>query len=379
MSRRRARAAEPSLFAAEAECARDVVSPDVTHASATQDSALARETPSAARASVHAGIDEAGLGPVLGPLAIGACAFRLPPGVSSLWRELRGVVTRTARDDATRLVVDDSKRVFERTPRGEKRLERTALAFLAQRPDARGLPANARALVRSFTDELCAADEIEREFWARELDTPLPLACERAELEERAAALHGALAANSIELLDAVVRVVPVSALNASFDATANKARTHWLETQVLIAHLWRRHAAEGLELVVDRHGGRMRYADVLAETVPGARVEILGEKVPLSEYLLSAPATSAEPARRMRVVFRERAEQASFAVALASCLAKYLREVHMHAFNAYFAALDPALEPTAGYYTDAHRWLKAARPLLTQASVPERELVRAR
>ncbi len=95
MRRRRARvaepsprAAEPSLFAADAESARDAVIPDGTgdavipagtHASATPDSALARATP---RASVHAGIDEAGLGPVLGPLAIGACAFRLPPGVA---------------------------------------------------------------------------------------------------------------------------------------------------------------------------------------------------------------------------------------------------------------------------------------------------------
>lgn len=352
MSRRRAPAAGPSLFTAGRE---------------------------PWQANVHAGIDEAGLGPVLGPLAIGACAFRQPPGVTSLWRALRAVCTRTPGDDGMRLVVDDSKRVYERTPRGEKRLERTALAFLAQRAHARGLPADARTLVRSFTPELCAADAIEREFWARELDALLPLHCERAHLDERAGALAAALAAGEIELLDAVVRVVPVSALNASFDATDNKARTHWLETQVLLAHLWSRHASDGLALVVDRHGGRMRYAEVLAETLPGAQVEIVGEQSPLSEYLVEAPATSTTPARRMHVVFRERAEQASFAVALASCLAKYLREVHMHAFNAYFGALDPALAPTAGYHTDAHRWLKAAQPLLARTPVPERELVRAR
>lgn len=360
MSRRRARPRGPSLFGAE---------PDAARAAGASDGA--------APIRVHAGIDEAGLGPVLGPLAIGACAFRQPAESRSLWRELRSVVTRTPGDDGVRLVVDDSKRVYERTPRGEQRLERTALAFLAQRAHARGLPADARALVRSFSPALCAADAIEREFWARELDAPLPLFCARAELEQRAADLETALASNQVELLDAIVRVVPVSALNASFDATANKARTHWLETQVLVAHLWERHAAEGLELVVDRHGGRMRYADVLAETLPGARVTIVGETSPLSAYRVDAPAAEGSPARRMHVVFRERAEQESFAVALASCLAKYLREVHMHAFNAFFGALDPALAPTAGYYTDAHRWLKAARPLL--GAVPERELVRAR
>ena len=80
-----------------------------------------------------------------------------------------------------------------------------------------------------------------------------------------------------------------------------------------------------------------------------------------------------------MQLEFRERAEQASFAVALASCLAKYVRESCMQAFNAYFAELDPALRPTAGYVSDGRRWLQDARSAIERSGIPSEALVRTR
>ena len=62
-----------------------------------------------------------------------------------------------------------------------------------------------------------------------------------------------------------------------------------------------------------------------------------------------------------MSLEFRARGEEASFPTALASCLAKYAREVTMGAFNRYFEKRDPELRPTAGYTTDGRRWLKDA------------------
>src|SRR5215470_3141982 len=66
------------------------------------------------------GIDEAGLGPLLGPLTIGFGVFRVPEPSLDLWHELPSAVSRTLDPgDEERIVVADSKVVFDRTPRGE--------------------------------------------------------------------------------------------------------------------------------------------------------------------------------------------------------------------------------------------------------------------
>ena len=121
-----------------------------------------------------------------------------------------------------------------------------------------------------------------------------------------------------------------------------------------------------------------MRYGPLLRETFPEARIAVLREDRPRSDYLLVARASDGAPLR-MRVAFAERAERASLPVALASCLAKYTRELCMTAFNAYFGALQPGLRPTAGYFTDGRRWLADARAALESAGVEGRDLVRDR
>jgi hypothetical protein len=59
--------------------------------------------------------------------------------------------------------------------------------------------------------------------------------------------------------------------------------------------------------------------------------------------------------------------------------LAKYVRELLMERFNAYWRTLAPELQPTAGYYTDAQRFLAAIAPLLAREDVPRERFVRAR
>ena len=51
-------------------------------------------------------------------------------------------------------------------------------------------------------------------------------------------------------------------------------------------------------------------------------------------------------------------AEALAFEVALASMLAKYLRELFVEALNRWFVARVPHLTRTAGYYTDGLRFL---------------------
>ena len=39
--------------------------------------------------------------------------------------------------------------------------------------------------------------------------------------------------------------------------------------------------------------------------------------------------------------------------------ISKYLRELLMHRFNAYWKSLIPEVQPTAGYYSDGVRFLR--------------------
>ena len=341
MRERARRDAGPSLFAEPA------------------DSAPQARTP-----RVVAGIDEAGLGPLLGPLALGFSAFRAQ--THDLWPALSA--------SATKLVVADSKEVFTRDARGEERLERTALAFLSL-GGTLAAPRTGAELFANLPPDLAAEAPWESQHWFAHLPAELPWAADKSAFVEARLALARALSAADVELLEAGFRALPVSELNASFEATQSKARTQWEKTLPILARLWQRHAAEGLDLVVDRQGGRMRYRASLELAFPRARVLVVRESDALSEYTVEEPGGP----RWMRVRFAVQAESLSFPVALASCIAKYTRETCMRAFNAGFAALEPALTPTAGYVTDARRWLKDAEAALARAGIERTALVRAR
>lgn len=337
---------------------------------------------SAARAPRwFAGIDEAGLGPMLGPLTLGYSVFRAPAGSTDLWRTLAGVVTQKPTRDADTFVVADSKVVYSRTPRSAARLELTALGFLALLDPARKPPASAARFAWESPPELAPRPEVLAGHpWYGKLDVPLPRFQDAGRLELRVERLARAMRGAGVVLEDAGVRVVPEGDLNRSFDATRNKSLSHWDCTAPILRRLWERHANEGLHLAVDRHGGRFHYGGLLARTFPEARVEAVQETPGLAEYHVIERAPDAGGgARRLRVLFAERAEERSFAVALASCLAKYAREACMQAFNAYFEDLDADLKPTAGYTQDARRWLTDAEPTLARAGLETVRLVRRR
>ena len=180
---------------------------------------------------------------------------------------------------------------------------------------------------------------------------------------------------SDVTLLDAGVSVLPASDLNRSFAETENKALTHWHTSLRVFRHLWESLAPEGLRLTVDRHGGRYHYGPLLGQAFPEAEVLQVRERPSLAEYRL----TERGGPRRMRITFAERAERRSFAVALASCIAKYAREASMEAFNAWFAARQPDLKPTAGYTQDGRRWLEEAAGTIERVGLERRVLVRER
>jgi ribonuclease HII len=328
-------------------------------------------------AAIRAGVDEAGLGPLLGPLTLGYSAFRTSS--DDLWRELADVASRELADDASRLVVADSKLVFTRNPRGARRLEATALAFLAQRRPDRRAPECGRDLLACIPADLAPRAAFADEAWHAHLAARLPAAIEPEQLVRWCERVALSLERASIELCCAGMRVLPVAELNGSFAITGNKSLTHWHVSAAVLRHLWTNHAHEGLDVLVDRHGGRMRYGWLLRGTFLDADVHVIDEQSERSEYFVETAAGADGPARWMRIAFAERAESASFPVALASCLAKYARETCMDAFNACFLALQPGLKPTAGYTSDGRRWLEDAREAIVRSGLALETLVRER
>lgn len=323
---------------------------------------------------VVAGIDEAGLGPLLGPLTLGFSVLRLPRAGINVWDELAAIVSRSAREDAERLVVADSKKVYARNPRGRRRLETTVLGFLDQRPG--GAPRSGPALLRCAAESMRPrAAVVAQHPWYAELPERLPYWVDAGRLELRAEALRRELARRELELVEAGVRLIPAGELNRSYRRTHNKGATVWTRVGSILKHLWQEYGPEGVHVIVDRQGGRFLYGRPLAATLPEARLRVGRESPDHSEYRLEAP----DGSRRMRVTFAEKAEDRAFTVALASCIAKYTRELAMEAFNAYFIARQPGLAPTAGYTTDGRRWVRDAEATLVAEGIDPQLLIRQR
>lgn len=319
---------------------------------------------------VFAGIDEAGLGPLVGPLCLGYAIFNIPDGDSGVRGAFRGLCVN---DDSPqvrsghRVRVCDSK-LLHQGSRKFAALEQTALAFLTA---ARG--GKSKFTIRDvLQSRMTPPDVLEEHPWYRDLDAPLPIAADPAAVARAADRIMKVCAKRNIKILELGARVVPEMELNELFEKTNNKSIALFESVSPLLA-LAGAHAARGPVIVCDRQGARASYAPLLAGAFQGAWVRIVRESRRESLYLIKMPKGS------VKVAFAERGERRSFACALASCMAKYARELSMDRWNCYFNQIAPGVKPTAGYYTDAMRFLKEAGPALRAAGIEPAALKRNR
>lgn len=317
---------------------------------------------------VVAGIDEAGFGPLLGPLVVSAAAFRVPEARADacLWDVLReSCAARPARRDH-RLVVGDSKQVY-RGGDGLPLLERTALVML----EAAGYrPRRWSELLTTLAPGLF--DALAHHPWYADGDLPLPVCDATGDIATRASALKSDCRAQQIEFLGAWSEPVLEREYNRIVAATDNKSSVVLQRVLRLVQ------TAVGLscnctKVAVDRLGGRTHYREALMGAFPDWCMHVLDERDECSAYRL----TRGE--RTLEVTFQQDGESHHLPVALASMYSKYLRELFMHRFNTYFSQRQPGLEPTAGYYTDALRWLRDADALLRRLGIDQAQIVRSR
>lgn len=310
------------------------------------------------------GTDEAGYGPRYGPLVISATVWEVPgdPDACDLYELLDSVICRQPDRPARRpprLACADSKALYNRE-RGLALLEQGVLAALAQ---IGGVPGTWRELV-----ERLAPDDIRQladQPWHAHGDDRLPLEAPATELAVSSQTLADGLRHADVRLVAIASRVVFPESWNAYNAVHASKGLVLSLLTLDLVARLLLDVGPQRTLVVCDKHGGRNQYRPLAQSRLTDSLLEVVGESREVSEYVWGP----ADARQRLRVCARA---ERFLPVALASMVSKYVRELAMRSFNAWWCSQLPNLRPTAGYGEDAPRFRAAIAETLAAQAVDE-------
>ena len=320
---------------------------------------------------ILAGIDEAGYGPLLGPLVVSVAALEMPGELlrADLWDHLSKAVAKDKKALKGRLLITDSKKAY--TPSsGIAHLRRTVLSSLAViDQDAAERPETALALL----DRLCpaAAKRLGDYPWHQNL-AQLPLGDNRQAVDVASAVFGRSLQEHGIRLKTLSARCLDVGFYNTRVDAVKNKARVLFGELCGLIGELVHSDAPGPFQFVIDRQGGRSNYHQELLRMFPGGELTILRQDEKTSSYELIVDK------KQVRFHFAVGADERFLPVCLASMVSKYIREVVMGSQNAFFQDLCPALKPTAGYWQDGQRFVKDLAEKMPRFSYDRQKFIRA-
>lgn len=323
------------------------------------------------------GIDEAGYGPNLGPLAIGGTLWHVPgfDQQTDLYELLSPVVCRPAdphRQQLTRsMAVGDSKLLYSSRGRLQG-LELPVLVISGFSPDR---PATAPALISRLTGEPAACLLAQPGYdWSR-VAVPVDASPQRIGLLREL--LGHQVDASGARCLRVRARLVFPDAWNQGLQEFGNKASLLGVMSCRLVRQLLDDPAigerpAEPVFVYCDKQGGRSRYAALIQQEITGDLVSVHHESRPSSSYGWKADG------RKYRILFSSGGES-QLPVALASMTAKYLRELSMRAWNEFWQLRLPGLRPTAGYPVDARRFRADISGTRQQLQIPEQTIWRNR
>lgn len=300
------------------------------------------------------GVDEAGYGPNLGPLVVAASLWKAPEDCSEqqFSRALaKHFSTANWSPSCHHVPLGDSKKLYA-TRSGLATLEAGLLALqFSLAPDCTSLGQFIQRVVRpEWIDELNSLD-----WYAGYAAEPLPSVLELTEVLRLSQLAQSNLAPVGIELIDLKAAVVCEPHFNQAVAKSGSKGELLSRTTLELVVQVLEQ-CSSATEVFCDRQGGRKNYLPNLLAAMPDEWFD----EVQVSPARSSYQSCGARP---LTIHFSVGGD--SFPpTALASMLAKYLRERLMHALNAFWQGQLPQLKPTAGYPVDAQRFRAAIEPV---------------
>jgi ribonuclease HII len=317
--------------------------------------------------AVWLGTDEAGYGPNLGPLVVSATVWRVPDkAAADLYPLLQRAVSRQWDRGSSLVPLADSKQLYH-SGEGLAALEYGVYSAVA----ALGWPSPSwhdlwARLAPDAVADMAALP------WHADYASPLPVDADPATLTALGRDFPPRLRGAGVELLQIRSAVLFPGRFNDQVDRAGSKGAVLSQTTLDLVQRLLASIGDEPILVCCDKHGGRSHYGPLLQPRFPEHLVEVRREGRLESVYRWG-PAS-----RRVEARFVAKGEN-FLPAALASMVSKYLRELAMRAFNAFWQQQLPGLRPTAGYPVDARRFFQEIEPARRRLDIPDRLLWRQR
>jgi hypothetical protein len=317
---------------------------------------------------VYAGIDEAGYGPMFGPLCVASTAFTLQEctpesGAPDMWAMLHAIICRNRKDAKQKIAINDSKLLKSNAKtKALTHLEKGVLVFM--RAMGEDFPKDDASFFEAMQIKQTEAPWYDSQ-------TSLPVGNDANLLKIDSARLQRILEESKVQCSHMACSAVDVVTYNER-TTHASKSALNFSIAMHHVDRIVNKFPNAHPRIMIDRHGGKVKYRNDLQLFWPEAKIQVLIEDISMSRYRLKINGN------RTTITFASKTDEKHFPAALASMIAKYTRELYMLRFNRYFRTQLRELKPTAGYVQDGRRFLKEIEPILEKNGLKRELLVRS-